>query len=189
MFSIIGFLKRTFDIRNSKCGTIHNFLHIQQIALFFLAFFSSAFWITPAAAAFSIEYQAPTDPTTQGFSPLVVYPPAPQVIEPIANDLGYPAWSISGLALPSQFFYQSGALNTAQKADINSQGFTLTLRGRVLQGSAPAFDAGSGSGQATIVAAPEADAPYQVMGHRCVWSAASSHRTTSVRWLRSPSRR
>ncbi|MEI2774357.1 MAG: CARDB domain-containing protein [Candidatus Competibacter sp.] len=71
---------------------------------------------------------------------MVLYPPAPQVIGPIANDLGYPAWSVSGLALPSQFIYQSGALNAAQKADINSQGFTLTLRGRVLQGSAPAFD-------------------------------------------------
>lgn len=85
-------------------------------------------WVSyTAGAVFSIEYQAPADPTTAGFSPLVVVGPAPQVNEPIANDLGYPAWSISGLELGSQFFYQSGALNSAQKADINSQGFTLTL--------------------------------------------------------------
>ncbi len=117
-------------------------MYIKQIALIFLAFFSVALQTTPAAAAFSIEYQAPADPTTQGFSAFVSVPPAPQVFGPIANDLGYPAWSISGLGLSSQFGYLSGALTAAQRADINSQGFTLTLRGRVLQGNAPAFDAG-----------------------------------------------
>lgn len=63
--------------------------------------------------------------------------------EPIANDLGYPAWSISTSTLNSIFDYQSGPLTAAQKADINSQGFTLTLRARALQGNAPAYDAGS----------------------------------------------
>ena len=111
--------------------------------MLFIAFLSLALQINPAVAAFSIEYQAPADPNTQGFSAYLHVPPAPQVIGPIANDLGYPAWSISGLGLSSQFVYLTGALNAAQKADINNQGFTLTLRARALQGNAPAYDAGS----------------------------------------------
>ncbi len=118
-------------------------MYLKRIAFLFLAFFSFALQINPAAAAFSIEYQASADPTTQGFSAYLNVPPAPQVIGPIANDLGYPAWSISGLGLSSQFLYLTGALNAAQKADINNQGFTLTLRARALQGNAPAYDAGS----------------------------------------------
>jgi len=125
-----------------KGGALCKYLYIKRIAFLFLAFSSIFLWTNPAAAAFSIEYQAPADPTTQGFSALVGEAPAPQVLEPIADDLGYPAWSISGLALNSQFQYITGALTAAQKADIGSQGFTLTLRGRVLQGSAPAYDAG-----------------------------------------------
>ena len=95
-----------------------------------------------ASAAFLIEYQAPADPTTAGFSTIFVGP-APLVNEPIQNDLGHPAWSISGLDLSSQFVYISGALSAEQKADLANEGFTLTLRGRVLQGTAPAYDAGS----------------------------------------------
>lgn len=101
-------------------------------------------WVSyTAAAAFSIEYQAPADPTTAGFSAQVVSGPAPGVNEPIANDLGVPAWSISESDLGSQFGYQSGPLSAEQKADLASEGFTLTLRGRALQGNAPAYDAGN----------------------------------------------
>jgi len=94
------------------------------------------------SARFSIEYQAPADPIQEYFSVLSCCGPF-QVNEPIANDLGYPAWSISGLAQSSQFIYSSGALTSAQKADLTTKGFTLTLRGRVLQGNAPAYDAGA----------------------------------------------
>lgn len=101
-------------------------------------------WIShTVTAAFSIEYQAPADPTTAGFSAVVLVPPVPQVTEPIADDLGYPAWSIAGLDFSSQFGYQSGPLSATQKTDINNEGFTLTLRVRPLQGNAPAYDAGS----------------------------------------------
>lgn len=117
-------------------------MYLKRIAFLFLAFFSFALQTNPAAAAFSIEYQAAANPATQGFSTVTI-PPAPRVLGPIADDLGYPAWSISGLGLSSQFGYLSGALTAAQKAEINSQGFTLTLRGRVLRENAPAYDAGS----------------------------------------------
>ena len=140
MSSIIGFLNRIFDICNPKGGSIRKYLYLKQIALLFLAFFSFALQINPAAAAFSIEYQAPADPANQGFSP--EYWRGSPVIGPIANDLGYPAWSISTLTRDIVFDYMSGALTSAQKADINSQGFTLTLRARALQGNAPAYDAG-----------------------------------------------
>ena len=100
----------------------------------------TSFWVSEAASL--IEYQAPADPTTAGFRAIVAVGPAPQVNEPIANDLGFPAWSISGLGLSSQFAYSFGTLSAEQKADLASEGFTLTLRGRVLQGNAPAYDAG-----------------------------------------------
>ncbi len=142
MSSINTVFYRIHDNCNIKMEKFHKSLYFTQISLHFLVFFSVAFWTNLASAAFLIEYQAPTDPTTQGFSTWLAIPPAPQVLSPIANDMGYPSWSISGLDLSSQFFYLSGALDAAQKADINSQGFTLTLRGRVLQGNAPAYDAG-----------------------------------------------
>ena len=157
MPEIINFLNAIFywifDICISRGGALHKSLYIKQIVLLVLAFFSAAFWTTPAAAAFSIEYQAPADPTTQGF--IYEYWRGSLVTEPIANDLGYPAWSISTSTLNTAFDYNSGALTTAQKADISSQGFTLTLRGRVLQGIAPAYDAGSNTVIGGVVLEPE----------------------------------
>lgn len=49
----------------------------------FLSILGAALQATPVAAAFSIEYQAPADPTTEGFSALVAVGPAPQVLQMI----------------------------------------------------------------------------------------------------------
>ena len=145
MSSLISFLNRIFDICNPRGGSIRKLLYFNPIAFLFLAFFSIALQTNPATAAFSIEYQASADPitadpTTQGFIP--EYWRGSLATESIADDLGYPAWSISTLTQDTVFAYISGALTADQKADISNQGFTLTLRARVLQGIAPAYDAG-----------------------------------------------
>lgn len=110
----------------------------KRIALVFFAFFSIALWAPPVAAAFSIEYQAPADPITEGFSSSYCCGGTP-FAGPIANDQGLPAWYISGSAQSTQFVYYSG-ITATQKADIANQGFILTLKARVLPGIAPAFD-------------------------------------------------
>ena len=115
-----------------------------RVSLWTIFIFLFSFtWATTVTAAFSIGYQAPANPTQQGFNVVSCCGPLPQVNEPIADDLGYPAWSIAGLGLSSQYFYISGPLSAEQNADLANEGFSLTLRGRVLQGSAPAYDGGS----------------------------------------------
>jgi hypothetical protein len=105
MSSLIAFLNRIFDICNSRGGgLLHKSLYPKQIALLFLAFFSVALWTNPAAAAFSIEYQAPADPTTQGFISHLWR--GSQESGPIADDLGYPAWSISTLTQNTRVVHQ-----------------------------------------------------------------------------------
>ena len=78
------------------------------------------------------------DPTTEGFTEVSCC--GPSTVEPLANDLGHASWSIAGAAMGSQFWYQSGALSAAQKADIASQGAVLSIEARVVQGLAPSFD-------------------------------------------------
>jgi hypothetical protein len=90
-------------------------------------------------AGLIIAHQGSTDPATEGFTPDACC--APSTVGPIANDVGFPAWSIAGSATNSQFAYISGTLSAAQMADIATQGFVLTLEARVLQGLAPVYDA------------------------------------------------
>jgi hypothetical protein len=98
--------------------------------------------LTGAEGAFTLQYLAPANPATQGFSSNTGMGPPPQVTVPIADDLGYPAWSISGLALNTQFGHGI-YFDSTQQQDIAQGGFTLTFRGRALQGIAPAYDAGN----------------------------------------------
>jgi len=102
----------------------------------------AALWAMPRSAraqtSFIIAYNGSTDPTTEGFTPTVSV--GVSTTGPIPDDMGLAAWSIAGSATNSQFGYQSGALSPAQQADIASQGFTLTLEARVVQGLAPTYD-------------------------------------------------
>jgi hypothetical protein len=57
--------------------------------------------------------------------------------------MGHDVWSISGLSQSSQYGYMSGSFSTAQLFDIANEGIVLTMRARVLQGSAPTYSAGN----------------------------------------------
>jgi hypothetical protein len=104
---------------------------------------------TPAAADLLAAHQGATDPTTEGFSTVTVG--SPSTTGPLTNDLGLPAWSITGSAQDSDFGYAAPGLTASQQAEITTQGFTLTEVARVLQnGLAPAYTT---SDPATIGAA------------------------------------
>jgi hypothetical protein len=91
-----------------------------------------------AKAGFTISHNGATDPAAEGFT--IGSSGSSSSAGPLANDLGLPAWRITGSAQDSQFGYLSGALTASQQADVASQGFTLTLVARVVQGLAPAYD-------------------------------------------------
>jgi PEP-CTERM motif len=81
-----------------------------------------------------------TDPTTEGFSTGTFG--GSSTTGPLTNDLGLPAWSITGLSQSSQLANGTPGLNASQQAAIASDGFTLTLVARALQnGLAPAYTA------------------------------------------------
>jgi len=83
-------------------------------------------------------HQGDTDPTTEGFTARPVV--GTSSVGPLANDLGLPAWQIAGASRSSQFEYRAPGLTSSQKADIASQGFTMTIVARVLQnGLAPPY--------------------------------------------------
>jgi hypothetical protein len=92
-----------------------------------------------AEASFTIAYTASADPASEGFTS--TYCCGPSTAEPMDNDLGLAAWSVTGQSQASQYGYQSGALSDAQKADVANQGFILSLNARVIQNLAPAYDA------------------------------------------------
>jgi hypothetical protein len=52
----------------------------------------------------------------------------------VTNDQGFNAWTVAGSATNSALFYNSGALTAGQQAAIASQGFTLTVVDRMVQG-------------------------------------------------------
>jgi hypothetical protein len=60
----------------------------------------------------------------------------------LSNDLGRPAWSIGSGSSGWQYGYLSGALSSAEKLEMQTDGFTLTVVMRVLPGVAPAYSAG-----------------------------------------------
>ncbi len=83
-------------------------------------------------------HQRDTDPTTEGFTPMQFV--GSSSVGPMANDLGLPAWQITGLSQSSQFAYVAPGLSASEQSDIASQGFTMTIVARVLQnGLAPAY--------------------------------------------------
>lgn len=98
-------------------------------------------WIGSAHAAFDTKHVGPVDPTAEGFT--VEACCGQSASGKVSNDLGHDAWSITGQVRSYQFGYYSGALSPAQKADIGSQGFILTLEARALPGVAPAYDSSS----------------------------------------------
>lgn len=91
-----------------------------------------------ARADFTYAHTGDADPETQGFTGVHVFG-APSNFGPIANDLGYPAWSVSGTGQSSQYVYVSGPLSDSELDDIAVQGFTLTMTARVVQGLAPLY--------------------------------------------------
>jgi hypothetical protein len=102
---------------------------------------------TGAPAGVLVQYQAPADPITEGFTEvgccghgdLSNGSTPDQTVGPIANDLGLPAWSIGGGGPGSQLGYKSGTLTPLQQAQISTNGFVLTEVARVIQGPIPVF--------------------------------------------------
>ncbi|HKM52771.1 MAG TPA: hypothetical protein VJY33_05120, partial [Isosphaeraceae bacterium] len=91
-----------------------------------------------AEAGIIASHQGTTNPITEGFTTFTYG--GSSTTGPLANDLGLPAWQITGSAQSSQFAYEASGLTSSQQADIASQGFTMTLVARVLQnGLAPAY--------------------------------------------------
>jgi hypothetical protein len=95
----------------------------------------------PTKASALFEYQADPDPTTVGFT--VFGCCASSTAAPIGNDLGLPAWSVTGLSQASQYGYQTPGLSNSQQAMIASDGFTLTMVARAIQNIAPTWSAAS----------------------------------------------
>ncbi len=92
---------------------------------------------TVGRAAFTITYQANTDPTTQGFVSATTG--AASTAIPLANDLGLPAWSITGSALDSSFGYNVSPFSASQLSDLTNYGATLEFTGRAIQQLAPTW--------------------------------------------------
>jgi len=91
-----------------------------------------------AEAGIIASHQGATDPNTEGFTGTAVV--GSSTVGPLANDLGLPAWRVTGLAQSSQYVYEAPGLTASQQTDIASQGFTETMVARVLQnGLAPAY--------------------------------------------------
>ena len=91
-----------------------------------------------AEAGIIASAEGMTNPTTEGFTTVTFG--ASSTAGPLSNDLGLPAWSITGSGQSSQFGYGTAALTTAQLSNIASNGFTLTLVERaLLNGLAPAY--------------------------------------------------
>ena len=93
----------------------------------------------PSDAGSLYTHRGSTDPTAEGFTGQEVVGPT-STTGPLTNDQGLPAWFIAGTGQSSQYAYAAPGLTASQKADIASQGFTLTEVARVLtNGLAPPY--------------------------------------------------
>jgi hypothetical protein len=118
----------------------------RAVALLVISVGAAALLATGAPAGVLVQYQAPADPTTEGFTEvgccghgdLSNGSTPDQTVGPILNDLGLPAWSIGGGSPGSQLGYQS-TLTQQQQALISTNGFVLTEVARVIQGPMPVF--------------------------------------------------
>jgi hypothetical protein len=93
---------------------------------------------SPVRADFIIPHEGQTDPITEGFTLRSIGSSSTLAVP---NDIGLPAWRVTGSAENAQLIYASGALNSAQDAVIASQGFVLTAVARVTRNNnlAPAY--------------------------------------------------
>ncbi len=96
-----------------------------------------AVWTGFVEASFTIAHTGSTDPIAEGFGLWANL--GSSTVEPVRNDGGYEAWSITGLTPFQQYAYFSEPLNPSQQSDIENQGFVLTVVERVLQGIAPDY--------------------------------------------------
>jgi hypothetical protein len=85
-----------------------------------------------AAGGVIALHSGATDPTTEAFAGTTLVNP-PSTEGPLTNDLGLPAWQITGSGQSSQFDYSAPTFTSSQLTDIANKGFTLTLVARVLQ--------------------------------------------------------
>jgi PEP-CTERM motif-containing protein len=123
------------------------YLIARAVALAVIAAGAATLFTTGAPAGVLVQYQAPADPMTEGFTTvgccghgnLSNGSTPDQTAGPIANDLGLPAWSIGGGSPGSQLGYESGTLTPLQQAQISTNGFVLTEVARVIQGPIPVF--------------------------------------------------
>ena len=95
----------------------------------------------PARGAFMFGHMGDMDPTSEGFTPITFGSPSTNA--PVPDDMGMAAWMISGTGQDSQYANIAGPLTPAQKTEIATDGFALTMVARVVQGLAPAYTAAS----------------------------------------------
>lgn len=96
--------------------------------------------IVSAQSQILTAHSGATDPSTEGFS--ISSFMGVGTGSHSANDLGLPAWVITCPDnVSTQFGYVSGGVSANQQAEIATQGFTLSVIARALQGYAPAFNA------------------------------------------------
>jgi len=102
----------------------------------------ATFWASQVQANFTFTHSGSSDPVSEGFA---VWPFSNSgfAVGSVHNDMGYEAWSITGLTQSLQYAYYSGPLSPSQKADIANQGFVLTVKERVAQGMAPIYTPGN----------------------------------------------
>jgi hypothetical protein len=90
-------------------------------------------WTETAKASFTFLHSGAANPTTEGFA-LWPWNYGSVTTEPVNNDMGQSAWSISG-ATPYEQIYYLGPLSPADSASISSTGFVLTVLARILPGT------------------------------------------------------
>ncbi len=84
-----------------------------------------------ANAAVIHSHSGLTNPTLEGFT---LVNPGNVTVGPVVNDMGFDAWGMDHSSGGTSF-YQSGGLSVGDKALIASQGWTLSLRARVVNDS------------------------------------------------------
>jgi hypothetical protein len=91
----------------------------------------------PGRAAEIASHQGATDPLTEGFT--FIQMDGVGIPGQVFNDMGFDAWTLVGSSFFTQTWYQTGALTPAQKAALQAEGWTASLRARVTEG-APALN-------------------------------------------------
>ena len=112
------------------------FLFSTPLALVAVSFLLS---VSVSHADILYSHQGLSDPTSEGFTEVSV---GLSDAGPLANDLGFNSWRITGAGLDSQLGYTIG-LTASDVSQIANNGFVLSMNARVIQNFAPFHQANS----------------------------------------------